>query len=306
MRVTTCCHCFSLKTGVLIIGIIHLIATLCAIVGICVKPADGFSYLISLIIQFLISVLLLIGIQKRAAGYVFPFLCVYFANIILMLPITFIQRIEKNIRVSAAVWEYPLACLVVIVAFALSIYFFVTHPDFNVETQAIVLFQLSSVKMVLTLCCGCFTLETGTLMIGILHLIISLASIIVGYVQSIEFPTIITCIIHFFVSILLVIGVRKRAANYTFPLLSVYCMGLILEFPIIFIENIQESVGKPVLEYLILHFFWLFGFALCIKLMSFIGKIIQSVTYHIDCHEVIFVITILINTKNHQDSCGTI
>ncbi|KAK0172984.1 hypothetical protein PV328_006241 [Microctonus aethiopoides] len=131
-------------------------------------------------------------------------------------------------------------------------------------------------NMVLTMCCGCFTVETGTLMIGILHLVISLASIIVGFVQSIEYSTIIYCIIHFFVSILLVMGVRKRAANYIFPLLNVYCMGLILEFPIIFIENIQDSIGKPILDYLLLHLSWLFGFALCIYFFMVIYSFYQK------------------------------
>lgn len=59
----------------------------------------------------------MIDIFQRSASYIFPFLCVYFANIILMFPIAFIQRIEKNIQTSASIWEYPLACLIVILAF---------------------------------------------------------------------------------------------------------------------------------------------------------------------------------------------
>ncbi|KAK0168155.1 hypothetical protein PV327_001983 [Microctonus hyperodae] len=112
MALTSCCGCFSLKTGTRIVGSIHVISSILWFIMVCIaienfdtrlldtpnstfdhtkiplmKGSLGASLTFSIII-FMLSVMLVIGTNNRKEIFVFPFLCCHVAGIIFSIPIS--------------------------------------------------------------------------------------------------------------------------------------------------------------------------------------------------------------------------
>ncbi|KAK0095300.1 hypothetical protein PV326_008729 [Microctonus aethiopoides] len=132
MTVSSCCGCCSVRTGVLIIGTLHMISAGILLIIVCTK-SSGYSYIIPLVLQFALAILLLVGVNQRNEGYVFPILCVYFTNIIGIIPISFTAHIQLGIWMTAPVWFYLVVILVTIIVLGLCIYFFMVVYSFYKE-----------------------------------------------------------------------------------------------------------------------------------------------------------------------------
>ncbi|XP_034939874.1 uncharacterized protein [Chelonus insularis] len=99
MTISTCCGCFSLQHGSIIIGFLHLIFGSAAAIWTCVVLANSsmsddlyvlmkvqnVEFLIYVIIQLAITVSFIIGAVKRIPNLVFVFNCLNGANIIVSL-----------------------------------------------------------------------------------------------------------------------------------------------------------------------------------------------------------------------------
>ncbi|XP_034940474.1 lysosomal-associated transmembrane protein 4B-like [Chelonus insularis] len=103
MRIASCCGCCSLQNGSIIIGILSLVSGFFSLISLSIFAARieyvsnnpdfrmGMYFVAKAVIAAFISYVLLMliitfffimGAVKKQASYVFPFLCINFANII--------------------------------------------------------------------------------------------------------------------------------------------------------------------------------------------------------------------------------
>ncbi|KAK0079962.1 hypothetical protein PV325_000595 [Microctonus aethiopoides] len=139
-------------------------------------------------------------------------------------------------------------------------------------------------NMVLTMCCGCFTVETGTLMIGILHLVTSccgctslkkgsliisilcLISGIINIVLECNQPQGIVFAIGYVIATVMSILAARGIENPSLilPLVSLYIVGLFIASPMMFIYKIQQAIiaSAPGSFYAMIILLTIIGFAI--------------------------------------------